>query len=118
MEEVLRQSDYVSLHMPLLPDTEGVINKTTLRHFKDGAFLINTARGKLTVEEDIVDALETGKLAGYATDVWYSDAPEGSPLTSAPKVVMAPHIGASTNENLLRIGDIIEELVDEFSKKG
>jgi len=66
------------------------------------------------VEEDIKAALESGKVAGFATDVWYSDPPEGSPLIDAPNVVMAPHIGASTKENLLRIGDIIEELIEEF----
>ena len=58
-----------------------------------------------------------GKIAGYATDVWYSDPPENSPLQTAPNVILAPHIGASTKENLLRIGDIIDELIGEYTKK-
>ncbi|MBU0753573.1 MAG: hydroxyacid dehydrogenase, partial [Planctomycetes bacterium] len=58
-----------------------------------------------------------GKIAGYGNDVWYSDPPESTPLTDAPNVVLLPHIGASTNENLLRIGDIIVEIIEEFSKK-
>ena len=69
------------------------------------------------IEEDVAAALESGKLAGYGNDVWYSDPPENSPLTGAPNVVLLPHIGASSKENLLRIGDIIVETIEEFSKK-
>lgn len=114
MDEVLNKSDYVSLHMPLLPDTEGVINKDRLKQFKDGAFLINTARGKICVEEDIVEALKAGKLGGYATDVWYSDPPENSPLIGAPNTLLLPHIGASTKENMSRIGIIVERLIADY----
>jgi D-3-phosphoglycerate dehydrogenase len=69
------------------------------------------------VEEDVVAALKSGKLDGYGNDVWYSDPPESSPLTKAPNVVLLPHIGASSKENLLRIGDIVVEIIEEFSKK-
>ena len=75
--------------MPLLPDTMGLINRKTLEHFRDGAYLINTARGKIVVEEDVVEALRSGKLGGYATDVWYSDPPGDSPLFEAPTVQLA-----------------------------
>jgi D-3-phosphoglycerate dehydrogenase len=114
MIEVLEQSDYISLHMPLLPDTKGLINKETLKHFKDGAFLINTARGQICVEEDIAEALESGKLGGYATDVWYSDPPENSPLVNAPNTLLTPHLGASTVENMERIGIIVERLIADY----
>jgi D-3-phosphoglycerate dehydrogenase len=114
LEEVLERSDYVSMHMPLLEDTRGLINKDTLKHFKDGAYLINTARGKIIVEEDVVAALESGKLAGYATDVWNSDPPENSPLFDAPNTIFTPHIGASTKENMGRIGIIIERLIENY----
>jgi len=117
MEDVLKESDYISMHMPLLDSTRGVINKQTLKHFKDGAFLINTARGKLVVEEDVVEALKSGKLGGYATDVWYSDPPESSPLFTAPNTVLTPHIGASTKENMLRIGIIVDRLIGEYVAK-
>jgi D-3-phosphoglycerate dehydrogenase len=110
-EEVLAESDYISLHMPLVDKTKGIINKETLKYFKDGAYLINTGRGKLVVEEDVVEALKSGKLGGYATDVWYSDPPNGSPLIGAPNTLLAPHIGASTKENMIRIGQIIELLI-------
>ena len=65
-------------------------------------------------DEDMREALETGKVAGYATDVWYQDPPEDSPLIDAPNMLMTPHIGASTAENLGRIGDQIVALVAKF----
>ena len=116
IEEVLPQSDFVSLHMPLLPDTKGLINKETLKLFKDGAYLINTGRGKCVVEEDVVEALKSGKLSGYATDVWYSDPPENSPLINAPNTILAPHIGASSKENMKRIGIIVDRLISDYTK--
>ena len=114
MEDVLGQSDFVSLHMPLLDATRGIINEKTLKDFKDGAYLINTGRGKLCVEEDIVKALKSGKLSGFATDVWYSDPPEKSPLFDAPNCIFMPHVGASTKENMIRIGQIIERQIGEY----
>ena len=116
IEEVLPQSDFVSLHMPLLPDTRGLINKDTLKLFKDGAYLINTGRGKCVVEEDVVEALKSGKLSGFATDVWYSDPPVNSPLLDAPNTIFAPHIGASSKENMKRIGIIIDRLISDYAK--
>jgi D-3-phosphoglycerate dehydrogenase len=116
VKDVLKESDYISLNMPLTDDTKGMLNKDTLKDCKDGAYLVNTGRGKCVIEEDMVEALKSGKIKGYATDVWYSDPPENSPLASAPNVLMMPHIGASTKENLLRIGDIIVELLGKYVK--
>jgi D-3-phosphoglycerate dehydrogenase len=117
MQEVLEQSDFVSMHMPLLPDTKGMINKDTLKHFKDGAFLINTARGKLVIEEDLVAALKSGKLRGYAADVYMSDPPPpDSPILTAPNTILMPHVGAETKENLLRIGVVVDRIIDEYAK--
>jgi D-3-phosphoglycerate dehydrogenase len=119
MEEVLRESDYVSLHMPLVEGTKGLINEDTLKLFKDGAYLVNTARGKIVVEEDVVAALKSGKLGGYATDVWYSDPPESTPLMDAPNTIFTPHIGASTKENMGRIAIIVERVIeDHLARKG
>jgi len=117
LEDTIKQSDYVSLHMPLLPATKGIINKKTLALFKDGAYLVNTGRGGCIVEEDVVEALKSGKLAGYATDVWLSDPPDpSSPILSAPNTLMAPHIGASSKENMLRIGHIVDLLIADYVK--
>ncbi|HPG86754.1 MAG TPA: NAD(P)-dependent oxidoreductase, partial [Spirochaetales bacterium] len=88
-----------------------------LASMKKGAYLVNTCRGKVVFEEDIVAALESGQLAGYGTDVYYSDPPENTPLAKAPHVVMTPHLGASTAENLDRLGDCIVERVRKYCKK-
>jgi phosphoglycerate dehydrogenase-like enzyme len=117
LDEVLAQSDYLSLHMPSTPETAKMINKDSIAKMKNGAIIINTGRGKCVVEEDVVAALESGKLGGYGNDVWYSDPPENTPLVKAPNVVLLPHVGASTKENLLRIGDIVVQILEEFSKK-
>jgi D-3-phosphoglycerate dehydrogenase len=114
LRNVLNNSDYVSLHLPLNHETKGIINAERLNEFKDGAYLINTGRGKTIVEEDIVEALKSGKLAGFGNDVWYSDPPENTPLIDAPNVIALPHLGASTKENLSRIGDIIESIIHNF----
>jgi len=114
MDDVLARSDYLSLHMPLVDSTRGIINKETLAKCKDGAYIINPGRGKCVVEEDVVEALKSGKLAGFATDVWYSDPPENSPLINAPNTILTPHIGASTKENMGRIGTIVERLIEDF----
>jgi D-3-phosphoglycerate dehydrogenase len=115
LEDVLKESDYVSLHTPLTDETKAMINKDTIAQMKDGAVLVNTGRGKCVAEEDVVEALKSGKLGGYAVDVWYSDPPpDDCPVLSAPNVVMTPHIGASSKENLFRIGDVIEEKIKEY----
>jgi len=118
LKELLRQADYLSLHTPLTDDTKGMINKETIAGMKDGVVIINTGRGKCIVEDDLAAALKSGKVACYATDVWYSDPPDpSSPLLAAPNVVMTPHLGASSKENLLRIGDEVVTLLEEWPKK-
>jgi len=115
LDEVLAAADYISLHVPLNSDTEGLINKETIAKMKDGIVVINTGRGLCVNAEDMGDALKSGKVAHYATDVWPSDPPpEDYPVLSAPKVTMTPHIGASTKENLLRIGDQVVEIIENF----
>ncbi len=117
LDEVLAQADYLSLHTPLTDETKGMINANAIAKMKDGVIIVNTGRGKCVVEEDVAAALKSGKIGGYGNDVWYSDPPESTPLIDAPNVVLLPHIGASSKENLLRIGDIVCEIIDEFSKK-
>ena len=115
LDDVLAASDYISLHVPLNCDTEGLINKETIAKMKDGAVVINTGRGLCVNAQDMVEALKSGKVGHYATDVWPSDPPsEDNPILSAPNVTMTPHIGASTKENLLRIGDQVVEIIENF----
>lgn len=118
LDEVLAASDYLSLHVPLTPETENMINQTAIDKMKNGAVIINTGRGKCVDANALKAALESGKVKAYATDVWPSDPPpEDYVLLKAPNVLCAPHIGASTKENLLRIGDQVVEIIDEFTKK-
>lgn len=110
-------ADYISINTPLNDATQGLINADAIARMKDGVRIVNTGRGKVVAEDDVAAALKSGKIAGFATDVWYSDPPEASPLIDAPNTVLLPHIGASTRENLLRIGDVIIDLLDDFTKR-
>jgi len=116
--EVLAQSDYLSLHMPLTDQTKGFINAERLGKMKKGVIIVNTGRGKCVDEVALAKALEDGQVACYATDVWSSDPPPPeSPLLKAPRMIRLPHIGASTKENLLRIGDIVVQQLRAYTKK-
>jgi D-3-phosphoglycerate dehydrogenase len=119
-DELLAQSDFISMHLPLTPETAGMINAESIGRMKAGVIIVNTGRGKCVNEADLAAALKSGKVQAYGTDVWYSDPPDWDkcPLIDAPNCYMTPHIGASTNENLLRIGDVIEEIIDEYVKEG
>lgn len=117
LEELYALSDYISVHLPLTNETKGMVNRSAIERMKDGVVLINTARGKVVVEEDLAEALKSGKVRAYGTDVFYADPPDpASPLLSAPNVFMTPHIGGSSQENLLRIGDIVVELLKKWRR--
>ncbi len=114
LDELLAQADFISLHTPLTDETRGMINAALIAKAKDGVIIVNTGRGKVVNEPELTAALTSGKVRAYGTDVWESDPPpESSPLLTAPNVFMSPHIGASSKENLLRIGDIICEILTE-----
>lgn len=99
LEDLLAQSDFVTLHASLTPDTNKLINEKTLAQTKDGAILINAARGKLVDEAALAAALKRGKLAGAAVDVYSAEPPAADhPLIGLPNVVHVPHLGASTRE--------------------
>lgn len=117
LDEVLSTSDYISLHTPLTDETRGMMNAQAFAKMKKGAYLINTCRGPVVNTADVVAALKDGKLGGYATDVYDKEPPEGSPLLSAPNVLLTPHLGASTEENLIRLGDCIVERMQKYAKK-
>jgi D-3-phosphoglycerate dehydrogenase len=117
LDELLAKSDYISLHTPLTDETRGMINTASIAKMKKGAYLINTCRGPVVKTEDIAAALKEGKLGGYATDVYDKEPPEASPLLSAPRMLLTPHLGASTEENLVRLGDCIVERMQKYGKK-
>ena len=117
LDAVLAEADYVSIHTPLTDETRGMMNAAAFAKMKKGAYLVNTCRGPVVNTADVVAALKSGKLAGYATDVYEKEPPEGSPLLSAPRVVLTPHLGASTEENLLRLGDCIVQRMQKYCAK-
>jgi glycerate dehydrogenase len=99
LHDLLETSDVVSLHCPLTPETEGLINRSTLSRMKSTAFLINTSRGKLLVDEDVAAALNEQRLAGAAVDVLSVEPPRApSPLLTANNCVITPHIAWATRE--------------------
>jgi len=107
-DEVLAGSDYLSLHMPLTDETRNMVRADTIAKMRKGVVIVNTGRGKCVDEPALVKALQDGQVGCYATDVWTSDPPPADcPLLKAPRVLMTPHLGASSKENLLRIGDIV-----------
>jgi D-3-phosphoglycerate dehydrogenase len=96
--EILKEADFVSLHLPLLPATMGLIGAKELALMKPGSILVNTARGKIVDEQALYAALASGHLAGAGIDVWEHEPPTGNPLLTLPNVVATPHAGAHTYE--------------------
>lgn len=98
LPEVLARSDVLSLHAPVTPATAGIINAHTMGQMKKAAILINTARGELVVEDDLVAALENGMLAGAGLDTFAHEPVRNPRLLALPHVVLTPHAGAQTRE--------------------
>jgi glyoxylate reductase len=118
LEEVLRQADFLSLHVPYTPETHHLLNAETLALMKPSTYLINTARGAIVDEAALVDALQAGGLRGAALDV-FEDEPRIHPaLLQMEQVVLAPHIGSATRETRARMattaaGNILAHLRGE-----
>ncbi len=108
--EVIERADFLTLHLPLTDDTRASIDSDTIAHMRDGIRIVNAARGELVDEEALVDALESGKVAGAAVDV-FAREPYDGPLLGAPHVVLTPHLAASTEEAQDRAGLIVAEQV-------
>jgi D-3-phosphoglycerate dehydrogenase len=105
LEEVVAKSDFLSLHLPLLPDTRGLVGREMISCMKDGVFLINTARGELVDENALLEALTAGKLAGAALDVFPEEPPgPGNPLLKLPNVIVTPHCASHTDGAMNAMG--------------
>jgi D-3-phosphoglycerate dehydrogenase len=98
LDELLAQSDFITIHMPKTPETTGMISDEQLALMKPTAFIVNVARGGLIDEDALHRALTSGTIAGAGLDVFVSEPPKESPLLALPNVVVTPHLGASTDE--------------------
>ena len=107
LDELLAQSDVISLHCPLFPETRGIINRDTIAKMKDGVLLINTSRGPLVAEEDLAEALASGKVAGAGLDVLSVEpARADNPLLKQQNCLITPHIAWAPKESRQRLMDI------------
>jgi D-lactate dehydrogenase len=117
LEEVLEQSDYVTLHAPLTPETYHLIDDKGISRMKEGAILVNAARGGLVDTRALRDALESGHLAAAGVDVLEEeDRPESDPLLNAPNLVITPHSAFYTKEALERIARTTLDIIESFKK--
>lgn len=112
--ELLHKADFITLHVPLRPDTRHLIGEEQLRHMKPTAYIINTARGGLLDEAALLAALNEDRLAGAALDVFQKTAPPNQALAAHPLVIATPHIAASTEDALLAASVTLAEQIIEF----
>jgi D-3-phosphoglycerate dehydrogenase len=118
IDEVFSASDYLSLHVGLTPQTEGLINKHSLAVMKKGVRIINCARGELIVDEALVEALKSGKVAGAALDVFRKEPLKDSPYFELENVLLSPHVAGSTDEAQEAIGIQLANQVRDYLKLG
>ena len=116
LEDVFKESDYISLHLPLTPETKNMISDAQFGLMKQGVVIVNCARGGIVDEEAAFKALESGKMACYATDVFEKEPPEAdNKLLTHENVIITPHIGAQTKEGNYRASlDSIDKMIEAF----
>jgi len=118
IDEIFRRSDYLTLHVGLTPQTEGLINATSLAVMKKGVRIINCARGELIVEEALAAALKSGHVGGAALDVFHKEPLKDSPFYEMENVLLSPHIAGSTDEAQEAIGIQLARQVRDYLKLG
>jgi (S)-sulfolactate dehydrogenase len=116
---LLAQSDAVTLHIPLTEGTRNLFDASRIQAMKDGAVLVNTARGGIVDEAALARALRSGKLGGAALDVFGEEPlPAGSPLAGAPNLILTPHVAGLSQEANTRVSDMVAQRVAETLKQG
>ena len=118
LDELLSKSDFVSLHVPLTEETRHMMNIDTLAKMKQDSYLINTARGPIVVEADLVAALKSGRLKGAALDVFDNEPSISPDLIAMPNVILTPHIASATIEARREMGEMaVTAIIDALSGK-
>ena len=117
LDELLKQSDIITIHAPKMPETINLLNKKKLNLCKKGVIIVNCARGGIINEADLLEALNSGQVSKAALDVYSSEPPTDFSLAKHPNVVATPHLGASTEEAQTKVADqILAQMVEYFTK--
>ena len=113
LEDMLPKIDFLTVHCPLTQETKGMVGKKELARMKKGAYVVNTARGGIVNEKALLEALNSGHIAGAALDAWEVEPPDPEdPLLNHPNVIGTPHYGGTTEESLYRVGiAAVEEVI-------
>lgn len=114
LDELIKKSDFITIHTPLTKETKGLINAGRIAQMKEGVRLINSARGGIIDEKALYDALKSGKVAAAALDVFEKEPPEGSPLLELDNVVCTPHLGAASEEAQENVAIAVAEQVVDY----
>ncbi|MCW5873231.1 MAG: hypothetical protein KIS88_01145 [Anaerolineales bacterium] len=113
LDAIYSESDVITLHLPLLPDTRGMLNEVTFEKMRRGVYLVCAARGGVIDEDALLTALNRGQVAGAALDVFATEPPGASPLVAHPQVIATPHMGAQTAEAQTRAAlDVADEVAN------
>ncbi|HIC95522.1 TPA: phosphoglycerate dehydrogenase [Candidatus Bipolaricaulota bacterium] len=116
LEDLLQHSDYITIHVPLTPETKHMLGKREFELMRPGVRLINCSRGGVVDEQALYEALVSGKVAGAALDVFEEEPPEDNPLLKLDNVIATPHLGASAEEGQLRAGiEVAEKMIAALS---
>ncbi|MFH0823370.1 MAG: phosphoglycerate dehydrogenase [Pseudomonadota bacterium] len=118
LDELYAQADFITLHVPLTPETKGIICSKNIAKMKNGVRIINCSRGAVVNEDDLADALESGKVAGAALDVFSVEPPQNRRLLDLDKVICTPHLGASTKEAQENVAVAIAEQIRDYLLTG
>ncbi|MCG6911143.1 MAG: phosphoglycerate dehydrogenase [Deltaproteobacteria bacterium] len=118
LEELFRKSDYITIHVPKMKETMGLIDKKAFDQMKDGVMLVNCARGGMVNEADLEEALASGKVAGAALDVFETEPPGTCSLVERDNVICTPHLGASTREAQTNVAVAVAKQIIDYLKNG
>ncbi len=113
LASLYQQADYITVHVPKMKSTLGLLDRSAFEKMKDGVMIINCARGGIVNEQDLFEAIQSGKVAGAALDVFETEPPGDSPLLALDQVIATPHLGASTREAQTNVAvDVAREIID------
>lgn len=120
VEDAVRDADYISMHLPLTDETKEIMNASLISKMEKAPVIVNTGRGKCVNEKDMAEALQSGKVSWFCTDVYSSEPPakDENPLFACPNTTFSPHVGANSTENLLRIGQEVYDTIEKYVKEG